>query len=127
MEPSHATWPLSGRPLRYVLTVILLERGPCTVADLVAAVEQEGFVLAGRPSKSISDALRWEIEHGRVVRLRRAAYGPGTMPRQTRSRITNRVALLRARGRVGPDGAPAQVSFSPTSERQSGAAGELSL
>ena len=84
-----------------LLTVVLIECGPRTVAQLASEVEREGFALSGRPSKTISDALRWEIEHGRVVRLGRASYGPGTMPRQTRRWIEQRVERLRVRGRVG--------------------------
>ena len=96
MEQVLRVEQLSGRPLRYVLTVILSERGPLTVAELAAAIEQEGFPLTGRPSKTISDALRWEIAHGRVVRLSRGRYGPGVMPRQTHAWIVQRVDRLRA-------------------------------
>ncbi len=65
----------------------------------MAIAEAEGFVVAGRPSKTISDALRWEIAHGRAVRLSRATYAPGSMPHSTRHRIAKRVTSLRARGR----------------------------
>ena len=50
-----------------------------------------------RQSKSISDALRWERRYGRVGRLGRGRYGPGSMPRGTEHRIHQRVLALRAR------------------------------
>lgn len=61
----------------------------------------------GRPSKSVSDALRWEIAHGGVRRLARARYGPAAMPRATEFRIHRRVLALRAEAAVlaGPDDA----------------------
>ena len=116
MEQVLRVEQLSGRPLRYVLTVILSERGPLTVAELAAAIEQEGFALAGRPSKTISDALRWEIAHERVVRLGRGRYGPGVMPRQTHAWIVQRVDRRRAERNAGP----AQIgSPSPIRQRHS--------
>lgn len=96
MEPSRSSEPLRGRPLRYLLTVLLFERGALGVADLADAVEHEGFVLAGRPSKLISDALRWEIVHGRVVKTGRGRYVPGQMPKQTQHWIRRRVEQARA-------------------------------
>jgi hypothetical protein len=87
---------IQGRELRYLLTVVLVEADQVlTVADLVDRVQAEGFVFARRPSKVVSDALRWELRRGRVVRHGRGCYGPGSMPRQTRSRIRQRVAALR--------------------------------
>jgi hypothetical protein len=88
---------LVGLDLRYVLTDCLFEAGPLSVRELVAIVEGDGFVIEGRPSKAVSDALRWEVGRGRVVRLTRGVYGPGFVPRQTRSRIRLRVAELRMR------------------------------
>jgi len=52
--------------------------------------------VQGRPSKAVSDALRWEIEHGRVRRLGRGRYGPAYIPRSTDYRIHQRVLALRA-------------------------------
>jgi hypothetical protein len=51
---------LRGTELRYVLTRYLQLNGPTTVAGLIAALDEWGFAVAGRPSKAISDALRWE-------------------------------------------------------------------
>ena len=49
---------LRGIELRYVLTLHLFDRGPATIADLVEMLTSLGFVVDGRPSKSVSDALR---------------------------------------------------------------------
>ena len=89
---------------------MLSERGPLTIAELVATIEQEGFTLSGRPSKAISDTLRWEVALGRVDKLGRGHYGPGTVPRQTRSWIGQpAVGLLRATGRAEPWTSPIQT------------------
>lgn len=57
-----------------------------------------GFDLGPRPSKRVSDALRWEIARGRVLRTGWGRYAPGTAPRQTRAWIRDRVHLLTADG-----------------------------
>ena len=88
--------PLAGIELRYVLTMYLFQRCPTTVARLVDAITWQDFDIAGRPSKSLSDALRWEIRSRRVRRLRRGLYGPASMPRATEYRIHQRVLALRA-------------------------------
>jgi hypothetical protein len=86
---------LRGIELRYVLTMHLLSRGPASIPELADALAWHGFGVAGRPSKSISDALRWEMGYGRVRRLGRGRYGPGWMPRGTEHRIHKRVMTLR--------------------------------
>jgi hypothetical protein len=87
---------LRGIELRYVLTIHLAVHVPATVAELVNVVGYHGFRVQGRPSKAVSDALRWEIEHGRVHRLGRGRYGPAYIPRSTEYRIHQRVLALRA-------------------------------
>ena len=94
---------LWGRGQRYVLTELLFDHGPLRVAEIVALLHDQGLVVGGRPSKTVSDALRWEVAHGRVVRLGRGLYGPGRMPRSTRAWIRRRNRLLRAQ-RVCPLG-----------------------
>lgn len=75
---------LSGRELRYLLTVELHHATrPLTVPELIALVERDGLRVAGRPSKTVSDALRWEVGKGRVVKVGRSTYRQGTMPRST--------------------------------------------
>ena len=63
------TMQLQGIELRYVLTMHLLSHGPASITELADAVAWHGFAVAGRASKSISDALRWEMGYGRVRRL----------------------------------------------------------
>ncbi|BBX32878.1 hypothetical protein MMAG44476_08321 [Mycolicibacterium mageritense DSM 44476 = CIP 104973] len=87
---------LRGTALRYVLTLHLFRTGPQSVADLVDALSDQGFTVKGRPSKAVSDALRAEITHGRVFRVRHGCYRPASMPRGTEYRIRERVAALRA-------------------------------
>ncbi|MGA9488705.1 MAG: hypothetical protein WBV80_00425 [Mycobacterium sp.] len=87
---------LRGIELRYVLTMHLAVHGPATVADLIDALDYHGFCVRGRPSKAVSDAMRWEVGHGRVHRLGRGRYGPAYIPRSTEYRIHRRVLALRA-------------------------------
>lgn len=84
-----------GIELRYVLTFYLVQNGPTTIPDLIEALDYYNFALPGPAPKWISDALRWEIGHGRVRRLRRGLYGPGAIPRSTEQRIQSRVLDLR--------------------------------
>lgn len=68
---------VSGTDLRYLLTAYLFDHGPATVNELVEALTYHGFRTVGRASKSVSDALRWEMAHGRLIRFRRGRYRPG--------------------------------------------------
>lgn len=79
----------------YALTIFLFQHGPKTVEELIDALDFQSFDIPGRPSKVVSDALRAEIAHGRVIRLKRGHYGPGAMPRSTEHRILQRVLDLR--------------------------------
>lgn len=91
---------LRGTNLRYVLTRYLQLNGPTTVADLVVALDDWGFTVAGRPSKAISDALRWERVRDRVRRRSRGRYVATVgIPRGTEHRIHQRVSALRAEAR----------------------------
>jgi hypothetical protein len=95
---------LRGIELRYVLTHYLFHHGRCSITELAAELDSRGFTVAGRPSKAISDALRWEREHGRVFRAGRGCYRPASMPRSTEYRIHKRVMTLRAQatGQTAP-------------------------
>ncbi|WP_319450729.1 MULTISPECIES: hypothetical protein [unclassified Mycobacterium] len=93
---------LRGIELRYALVLYLGQHGPHTVAELIDALTHQGFSFAGRPSKAISDALRWEVARGRVRHLERGLYGPGPVPRSTEYRIHQRVIALRERARGEP-------------------------
>ncbi len=88
------TLQVRGTDLRYLLTAYLFDHGPASVDELVDALAYHGFAIAGRASKAVSDALRWEIAHGRVVRLGRGRYGHGTMPAATERQILVRVRAL---------------------------------
>ena len=61
---------------------------------MVTAVERSGFALAGRPGKAIADALRWEVERGRVVRRERGVYAVGYVAKVTNHRMRARVAEM---------------------------------
>jgi hypothetical protein len=87
--------PLRGIELRYALTLHLYQHGPATVTELIDVLGRHGVDVSGRPSKAVSDALRWEIGRGRVRRLRRGVYGPAYIPHATEYRIINRVRALR--------------------------------
>lgn len=92
MEESTDRDQISGLEPRYVLTDLLMQRGSMKVAELTAALDRAGFVLRGRPTKVVSDALRWEIARGRVIRQGWGTYGPGRIPSSTSSRIRHRIA-----------------------------------
>jgi hypothetical protein len=54
-----------------------------TVAEIVEALRRLDVDVPGRASKTISDALRWEIRRGRVRRTAQATYVFGRMPPST--------------------------------------------
>ena len=86
---------LRGIELRYVLALTLADQGPMTIRDLIDELSRARFGVNGRPSKTVSDSLRWEVALGRVERRDRNLYGPGFIPRSTDQRIRSRVADLR--------------------------------
>ena len=86
---------LRGTELRYALVRLVELIGPATVPELIAGLERWGFGVDGRPSKAVSDALRWERRRGRVVRRGWGVYSAGGMPRSTEHRIIRRVIALR--------------------------------
>ncbi|MGZ6780227.1 MAG: hypothetical protein ACXVGO_14670 [Mycobacterium sp.] len=85
---------VSGPDLRYLLTAYLYDHGSATVEELVDALAYHGFRPVGRSSKAVSDALRWESARGRVIRVRRGRYGPGSMTRAVAHRIVQHVRAL---------------------------------
>ena len=94
---------VSGIELRYLLTTYLFDHGPASIDELVDALACQGFSVKGRASKVVSDALRWEIERGRVIRPRRGWYGPAWMPRATEYRMEQRVRSLQEQVRAHVD------------------------
>jgi hypothetical protein len=91
---------LQGIELRYVLTMHVAHHGRATIAEMIDALNAQGFCVTGRASKAISDALRWETGRDRVRRLGRGLYGPGYIPRGTEYRIHQRVLALRAAAKL---------------------------
>ncbi|AQA06131.1 hypothetical protein BVC93_04645 [Mycobacterium sp. MS1601] len=81
--------------LRYLLVTYIFEHGTVSVDELVESVQYQGFDIRGRPSKTVSDALRTDVKIGRVYRRGRGLYGPGEMARATEYRIDRRVRALR--------------------------------
>ena len=86
---------VKGLDLRYLLSWLLADSGSATVPELVDRLAMYGFDVDGRPSKTVSDALRWEVRHGRVRQHGRGLYGPGPTPRATEYRIPQRISRLR--------------------------------
>ncbi len=86
---------LRGTDLRYTLTRLLQICGPLTVTELCAELENWGFTVEGRPTKVVSDALRWEMRRDRVRKRGHGLYGAGCAPGGTAYRIVDRVSLLR--------------------------------
>lgn len=93
---------LRGIELRYFLTLTLEDaRHAMTVAGLIRSVRDSGFAIEGRPSKTVSDALRWEIRRGRVERVARATYRFRLAPRSTLHRMHARIEQRSQRRIVG--------------------------
>ncbi len=95
---------LQGIELRYVLTMHLAHNGPATIPEMIDALSGQGFLVRGRPSKAISDALRWEMGRERVRRLGRGLYGPRYIPRATEYRIHQRVLAFREAAKLSLEG-----------------------
>ena len=91
---------IRGRELRYLLTMQLLESTEVSLDELISGVAASGFALDGRPSKAVSDALRWEDARGRARRVRRGVYQRGSMPRSTYYWIRSQVRALQQPGAV---------------------------
>ena len=86
-----------GTLLRSLLTLVLDAERPLVMSlpELAAGVAASGFRVAGRSSKNISDALRWEVGRGRVVRVGRGRYAAGRVAKTTRRRMRGRIANQR--------------------------------
>lgn len=87
---------LRALELRHLLTWYIHQHGTLTVRQMDALLQADGFTTLGRASKVISDALRWEVGRGRVVRTGRGRYAAGRIPRATAYRIRRRVERIYA-------------------------------
>lgn len=86
---------LRGTELRYAVIRLLQLLGPSTIHEILDALDKWGFAVEGRPSKTVSDALRRERRRDRVRRIGWGVYRAGAMPRSTEHRIITRVTELR--------------------------------
>jgi hypothetical protein len=69
--------PIAGRPLRQAAAALVVMAGrPVSVDDIHRMLLARGLNPEGRPSKAISDALRYEVTAGRLSRVARGVYGP---------------------------------------------------
>ena len=92
---------LRGTELRYALIRLLVLNGRSTVPQLIAGLTDWGFTVEGQPSKTVSDALRWERRRGRVLRRDWGVYSAGDMLRSTEHRIIRRVMAMRRELSIG--------------------------
>jgi hypothetical protein len=87
---------LRARLLRYFVCLELqMSDDPLTVRELSARLERSGFRIKGRPSKAISDTIRWAVPRGWIRPYGRATYGRGQVGRTTLRYM--RETLARAR------------------------------
>jgi hypothetical protein len=87
---------LRALELRHLLTWYIHQHGTLTVRQMDALLHADGFTTLARASKVISDALRWEVGRGRVVRTGWGRYTAGQIPRATAYRIRRRVQRIYA-------------------------------
>ena len=80
---------------RYLVARIVERGGEASISALVQDLADDGFTVAGRDSKTISDALRAELARGRVVRVERGVYAEARIPKTTRYRILRVARRLR--------------------------------
>lgn len=86
--PTRPSLALRGWELRWMLTLMLCDsRREMAIPEMVGRLEGRGFAVAGRPSRTVSDALRLEIAKGRVRRVARGRYRFVGMPKSTKSRF----------------------------------------
>ena len=89
--------PISGLVLRRAVFAVLLdERGPLTVGEVVDALHSVGVTTyswtAKPPHRVIADMLAYQVRAGRVRRTERATYEiiPTSLSRSTQRRCRQR-------------------------------------
>lgn len=88
--------PITGRPLRVLIVDLLVaHRAPRSIRQIVQELDSLHTPFGARPSKAISDALRWEVRRGRVESCGRGVYRFVGAPPTTVSRIRRRARSVR--------------------------------
>ncbi|GAC58839.1 hypothetical protein GOHSU_54_00170 [Gordonia hirsuta DSM 44140 = NBRC 16056] len=87
---------IRGTDLRHWVIGELRRQSTMSIPELIAAAEAQGLSFSGRPSKAISDALRWERRRSRVIRTGRGQYTLGVIPRTSGQHIDHRLSALTA-------------------------------
>jgi hypothetical protein len=95
---------LRGVRLRAAICLVLKDaKEPLMVAEIVGALASMRFALPpGRPGKVVSDAVRWEVQRGRVSRQGRGRYVFRSVPRSTEYDMRVRVAGYIANPAIRP-------------------------
>ncbi|HEX9545871.1 MAG TPA: hypothetical protein VF942_00955 [Acidimicrobiales bacterium] len=71
----QGTRPISGRELRETASQLIVDSDrPLTLSEIHRILLAHGLHAEGRPSKTISDALKPEVAAGRLVRTGRGTY-----------------------------------------------------
>lgn len=113
--PAAAPVVVRGITLRSALVLILRDANrPMPVATLCDALQHRGLRPPGRPSKAVSDALRWEVGRGRVRRVARGQYAVGYVARQTAWRMRRRITAARDASKPDPTRRVPTPSGEPT-------------
>src|SRR5256714_5497045 len=86
------TGNLQGRARRGAdIATLILACAPLTVGEIIAGIEGRGRRIVARyPRQAVADALGYEHERGRAVRVRRGSYRACRLPKTTRWRIVSR-------------------------------------
>lgn len=88
---------LLGDRVRSAVCVVLHDaKRPMRLPEIALAIQALGVPLGLQPTKTLSDALRWEVRRGRVVRDGRGVYKGGPVPRTTLIYMRRRVASYAA-------------------------------
>lgn len=79
--------PLSGRRLRSTCLAILRRHGAQRLRDLHDLLHRYGYSVSGpQPVKTLADAMGYERDSGRAIRVRRGVYDVDRRPRRGGSR-----------------------------------------
>ena len=104
MPSSDTRDTLLAERIRSAACVALKNARPATltIAELVRAIERMGIPIPPPANKTLSDALRWEVGRGRIVKWRRGEFRLGTLARATEYGMRQRIAAYLAGETVHP-------------------------